>query len=350
MKNITYWQQAAGDKDRNYVAQCINNDVILNGPGEYGHFNDYYEQYTLNDVSSRKITDLNRFCNEIKEGDIIVLRLGTNEVLGVGVVIGEYEWIDYFGDVDGWDLQHTRRVKWLWSGNKKFSTYTLKQGDTTQKLTSKEVIEWIECLDLKSSENREIKILPLNQKYHIPFSVIEESLFSFGVSDISIRNLSNEFNSLVRIASWYTKYDNPSEFETVSHLTVPLLKNLGWTPQKMAIEWRNVDIALFENLPRKDENLSVVIEAKKKDSSCLSAFSQAEGYAKDKNNCQRLIVTDGLRYGVYLKDKTTNEFVLYAYVNLLRLQNSYPIYNCHGACEAFKAMTPEWDDYHQVEY
>ena len=351
MEEIVYWQQAAGDRDRNYTAQCLDNDVILNGPGIYGHFNENNNEYnTKNLPSSKKITDIYRFANEMKDGDIVVLRLGTNEIHGVGIIVGEYEWNDFFGDIDGWDLQHTRRVKWLWSGLKKFATYTLKWGDTTQRLDSQEVIHWIHSLNLSFENITDIKKLPSRKEYKISFSDIENSLFSFGVSDMSIKNLSNEFESLVRIASWYTKYDNPSESETVTYLSVPLLRTLGWTPQKMAIEWNNVDIALFENLPRKDENLSVVVEAKKKDSSCLTAFSQAEGYAKNKNNCQRLIVTDGLRYGVYIKDNTKNEFQLYAYANLLRLQECYPTYNCHGACEAFKAMTPEWNLNHFVNY
>ena len=78
-------------------------------------------------------------------------------------------------------------------------------------------------------------------------------------------------DELVRIAKWYQKDNqkdnNPSEFETVAYLAVPLLRALGWTPQKMAIEWNNVDIALFNQLPREDKNLNVVVEAKKKGNS-----------------------------------------------------------------------------------
>ena len=108
----------------------------------------------------------------------------------------------------------------------------------------------------------------------------------------------------------------------------------------MGIEWNRVDIALFNKLPRNDENLSVVIEAKKKGSSCLTAVSQAASYAAGKKNCARLIVTDGLRYGVYLRKK--RRFELYAYFNITRFKSSYPIYGCHGVKEALRAMTPEW--------
>lgn len=126
----------------------------------------------------------------------------------------------------------------------------------------------------------------------------------------------------------------------MAYLVVPILRALGWTPQKMAIEWHNVDLALFDQLPREDKNLAVVVEAKKKDNSCLTAKSQAQGYADGKDNCKRLIVTDGLRYGTYLK--TENEYILYAYFNLVSLKDHNPIYNCKGVKEALRIMTPEW--------
>ena len=109
----------------------------------------------------------------------------------------------------------------------------------------------------------------------------------------------------------------------------------------MAIEWNHVDLALFEQLPRIDSSLMAVVEAKKMDTSCLTAISQAKSYATGKRSCHRLIVTDGVRYGVYFQ-KGTDDFQLYAYMNLTRLKNDYPIYKCKGAKEALLAMTPEW--------
>lgn len=346
MADRTYWQHAAGDSNRVFSETCVKYDVVLNGHGKYGHFIEN-DEYKNTNISSRKRTDLKRFACDIKDGDIIVLRLGTSTIAAVGVIVGEYEWLGQFGDVDGWDLENARRVKWLWSDIEEpyhFPVYTMKLGDTTQQLTSQEVIQWIESLNLDFDNLPPVADIPAYQNHEITFEDIEESLFSYGVSDTSIKNLSNEFDSLVRIAKWYTENQNPSEYETVAYLSVPLLRTLGWTPQRMAIEWRYTDIALFESLPRSDDTLAIVVEAKKKDNSCLTAVSQAEGYAKDKDNCKRLIVTDGLRYGIYTKNTETKEFELYAYVNLLRLQAHYPIFSCHGACEAFKAMTPEWNE------
>ncbi len=106
--------------------------------------------------------------------------------------------------------------------------------------------------------------LPSDVNRNIEFSIITTYLFDKGVSSTSIDILSKEIDELVRIANWYARYDSPSEFETVAYLAIPLLRALGWTPQRMAIEWNNVDIALFDKLPRRDDGLSVVVEVKKK--------------------------------------------------------------------------------------
>lgn len=343
-KDRTIWQQACGDTNRNYSKICLEWDVILNGPGDCGAYPECMEVLRNWEwISSRKITDIWRFAEEMKSGDIVVLRIGTSTVLGVGEIVGEYEWSDCFGDIDGWDIQHVRRVRWLWNGldtPQYFKTYALKQGDTTQKLTSPDVISWLEELEIAEDDlNYEIKELPKVGNI-ITHSEIGEYLFAQGVSSNSIEELMTEFNELQRIAKWYWSVSAPSEFETVAYLVVPILRAIGWTPQKMAIEWNKVDIALFDRLPREDENLSIVVEAKKKDSSCLTAISQAQGYAEGKSNCKRLIVTDGLRYGVYLKQE--NKYTLHAYFNLINLRDNYPVYNCFGVKEALSMMTPDW--------
>jgi len=341
MSQTTYWQHAAGDTNRNYADICLKWDVILNGPGYAGPLPECKNELLKDGWTSRKITGLLRFSENMNEGDIVVLRLGTTNVLGVGIIVGDYEWLEEFSDIDGWDLLHVRRVKWFWKGHKSFATYTLKLGDTTQVLDSPEVIDWIASIP-RDDTNRSLVELPVADNSPVNFDEISEYLFDKGVSSYSIEMLLKEIDELIRIAKWYSKYENPSESETVTYLVVPLLRALGWTPQKMAVEWHNVDVALFNQLPRSDENLNIVVEAKKKDRSCLSAKSQAQSYAIGKEKCKRLIVTDGLRYGVYLKKE--DEFVLYAYFNLTSLKNENPVYECYGVKEALQAMTPEWNE------
>lgn len=345
---LTIWQQAAGDTERDYVDICIRWGVILNGPGHAGPWPDCEHKLRGNDWSARKMTDLRRFAVTMQCGDLVVLRIGTANVLAVGQVVGLYEWHDDFGDLDGWDLQHIRRVRWLWSDVSKpkvFDTYALKQGDTTQLLSVGAVTEWLKTLSVtEETFGRPLPDLPSeSQAGEITLVEISDFLFDQGVASTSITKLLDEVGELTRIAKWYRRSDPPSEHETVAYLVVPLLRALGWTPQRMAVEWNRVDVALFDRLPRGDDTLQIVVEAKKMGNSCLSAKSQAMSYANGKSGCHRLIVTDGLRYGVYTRGDD-GQFHLYAYLNLARLMRYYPTLECQGAEKALLSMAPEWKE------
>lgn len=342
------WQQAAGDTDRNYADLCLKWDVILNGPGSAGPWPSCKDILLADGMSARKATDIKRFSEEMQDGDFVVLRTGTTTIHGVGQVVGPYEWRDEFGDVDGWNLQHVRRVRWLWHSHgdpKVFDTHSMKLGDTTQKLSGGAVAVWLAELDIpQNGWSRPLAILPdAAVEAEVTIQRISEFLFDHGVASASITALLGEIGELTRIAKWYQRSGMPSEHETVAYLVVPLLRALGWTPQRMAVEWNYVDVALFERLPRVDESLRVVVEAKKMDNSCLSlsTMSQAMSYAQTRPQCHRLIVTDGMRYGVYVRSDT-EPFKLQAYMNLARLRHDYPAYGCGGAEDALLAMAPEW--------
>jgi hypothetical protein len=343
--NRTYWQQGGGDGDRVYCDICFKYGVILNGPGHAGELTDAVVKKMEGKVTPRKISDLRRFCFGMKDGDIVVLRVGTKEIHGVGIIVGNYVWNNIFSDVDGWDMQHCRRVRWLWKaeGNIKpkiFPVYTLKQGDTTQKLDSQAVVTWIHSLGLDFNNIHTLPTLPSDSDKEIKIEDISDYLYEKGVAGNSIKTLVDVIDDLHMIAKWYKRSPVPSEFETEAYLIIPLLRALGWTPQKMAVEWNRVDIALFDKLPREDGNLIAVVEAKRKDNSCLTAFSQAEEYSKNKVRCNRLIVTDGLRYGIFTKDG--DQYKRYAYMNLTEFKEKYEIYECAGIKEALWAMTPDW--------
>ena len=98
------WQHAAGDPGHNHTDLCLRWDVILSGPGDREH-------------------DVGVFRNGMDCGDIVVLKAGVSDVVGVGV-IGKYDWCEEFNDVDGWGLGHTRRVNWLWKERKSFLSET----------------------------------------------------------------------------------------------------------------------------------------------------------------------------------------------------------------------------------
>ena len=333
------WQHAAGDRAHEHVDVCLDWDVILSGPGK-GSWQ------CSNRDDARK--EIRAFCEEMQVGDIVVLKVGM-DVYGVGV-LGEYAWCDEFNDVDGWDLGHVRRVSWLWKHEGKPKRF--ERGPTrsaTQRLHSEIVKKWLEEVTIDDDCQDRIAYshckLPEEGK-NIKPDEIAEYLFDNGMASDSIRSLLDRHGEFLRVAAWYNDQDrgpNPSERETVSHLVVPLLRILGWTPQRMAVDWKNIDVALFSMLPRDNCNLSVVVEAKKVRNACLSwAVTQAQGYAESHRNCLRLIVTDGLRYGVFTRRGYDERFLRYAYLNLIRPRNRYSIYKCGGAREAILAMTPEW--------
>ena len=341
----TIWQQAAGDTDRDYADLCLKWGVILNGPASYGPWPES-ERDVMRDRGSRKTEDLRRFCEQMTDGDVVILRQGTSVVCAVGEIVGDRAYHEEFNDVDGWDIGHVRRVRWLWQTPQKFDTYTLKWGDTTQHLNSPEVNSWLESLEIPEiiQTHEPVQLPPETDE--VTLNEISEYLFGKGVASASISNLMNEIGEFVRIANWYNREEQkPSEYETVNYLVVPLLRALGWTPQRMAIEWNRIDIALFTKLPRNDDFLSVVVEAKKMDASCFSAFAQAQAYAERSKGCTRLIVTDGLRYGVFAREADqTFSARPHAYMNLTRLRRDYPLHECKGAQDALLAMAPEWQE------
>ena len=118
ISNKKIWQVAAGDANRNYADFCLAWGVILIGPGAAGPWPACQEGFNKAGISGKKISDIRRFAEGISDNDIVVLKVGTTDVYGVGIVKGEYQHCLEFGDVDGWDLEHVRRVKWVWKYQK----------------------------------------------------------------------------------------------------------------------------------------------------------------------------------------------------------------------------------------
>lgn len=351
IKDKQIWQVAAGDKNRNYVDLCLEWNVIIWGPGEYGPW-----PACLKEMREERVGQVpygRRFCENVNTNDVVILKLGTSEIYGVGEVASHVLWLDDFGDIDGWDLQMVRRVRWLWKYSQKpeIFSYELKRG-AVQRMDSSNVLSWLESLEIApEAYTHPLKPLPESciDKEAIELvkeTAISDFLFDKGISADSIDSLLNQMGELVRIANWYNRTEQEtSEHETVTYLVVPLLRALGWTPQKMAVEWRGLDIALFDRMPRKDINMIAVVEGKKRGNSCLTAKSQAESYAEQagREHCRRLIVTDGLRYGVYIREIGENfSDKPQAYFNITRMVESYPILQCNGAKEALLLMAADW--------
>ncbi|WP_157476446.1 hypothetical protein [Lysobacter sp. Root690] len=327
----TLWQVGSGDAFRSYGDLCIKHDVMILGPGNPGRF----ESARYKDHGH-----VRRFCKDVRRGDLVLLRHKTGDILAAGVVADdEAFWSESFADIDGWDLQHVRRVHWLPNSNKRFGARTFGgQGNRFAMMNIEKVRQWVSDLPLSANfVARPLAPLPEVGR-DLNLDELGRLLFIEGLASEYIDKLTSTFASLQRVAAWYANEEKrpekrPSEMETICYLIVPFLLSLGWSQQTAAIQWNYVDIALFRSMPPTDASLDCVIEAKLLGRSVFSAEGQARLYAlkKGRGDCKRLIVTDGIRYALYARN--TDDFVLTAYLNILSMRDAYPVLNCGGAVE-----------------
>lgn len=334
------WQVGAGDTERSYGDTCIRFDVMIVGPGNPGPY-DVSRYAHLGDIRN----SLRRFCVEARRGDVILLRLGTGNVLAVGELADDAaEWLDAFSDVDGWDLQHVRRVRWFANTGNTFAPRTLGgQVRTFAEVAVASVRAWVEGIEIAATDrDRELAPLPIAGAVLDP-TELGTRLFIEGLGSERVDRLMTTFSSLQRIASWYgnaTKRPDgrPSEHETVCYLVVPFLLSLGWSQQTAAVEWNRVDVALFGDMPPTDSTLACVVEAKLLGRSVFSPIGQAREYVlrPGREKCDRLIVTDGIRYALHCR--SGDAFTLKAYLNILSMRDRYPVLSCGGAVDAVLGM------------
>ena len=329
------WQIGAGDTDRSYGDLCIRFDVMIAGPGDPGP----YDEARYGDHSLR------RFYREARCGDIVLLRLGTGDILAVGEIADDApQWLEAFADVDGWDLQHVRRVRWFPNTRNAFPPRTLGgQVRTFAAVNVESVRAWVAGLEIPDSERaRDLRPLPMAGA-SLDAIELGRRLFIEGLPSEHVDKLMVTFSALHRVASWYSNETKrpegrPSEQETICYLVVPLLLSLGWSQQTAAVQWNYVDVALFRCMPPTDASLACVVEAKLLGKSVFSPLGQARDYAlrPGRESCDRLIVTDGIRYALH--HRADGAFQLGAYLNILSMRDRYPLLGCGGAVEAVLGM------------
>lgn len=367
------WIIAAGDNDRQYADICLDFGVVLMGPSYTGPLNSSYimrnekgqivgdasvekaAQELLRDGwSSRKVSNLKKFSNDPIKGDWVILKVGKSELHGVGIYAGHYEWHEAFADVDGWNLGHVQRVKWIWNkpeGQPKYFGKALGWGDTTQEFKrspkTEPVFEWLESLKPNLVS---LPALPEAGDL-LTWSDTVQKLFDYGIASQSISSLIENLEDLGRLASWYGQIKtDPSEQETIAHLVCPLLRSLGWTAQTIQLQLSmkkagRADLALYPNGNRDEYKPIVLVEVKKLNQSCLAAEAQIRRYADEQKYVRRLVLTDGIRYALFIRHDGETEFPKNpsAYLNIAQPRSSYPIYgDCLGAGDALLFLSPLW--------
>lgn len=339
------WQVPAGDGNRDYAGICLEWDVILESVGgREGPWPGWLQPDSCweHPEPSRSA----RASDRITEGDLVVLYVG-RQPAGVGQVAGGAFWHEEFGEIDGRRLSRVWRVWWLWKGDG-ISALNAKSTFTgppaIQPLASENVLAWLARLKIdEQALERPLTELP-EPEVSVAWSEIETALFEQGLAGDAVRQLAVAREAVCRLAQWYHQTSTPvSEGEAATNLVTPLLRGLGWPAQRMGIEWNSVGVALYTRPERRDEHLAMVIEIRHGLQPCLRPQSQARFYAEElrpSEACDRLVITDGMRYGVFLKENGRFAERPHAYLNLSRMRRSCPILGCHGAPEAVRLLAP----------
>ena len=310
------WQVGGSGDSRNLDKLFMNYDVMLIGPGDHGDFRT--QKYTKTNVGSTDYSFVRGFACDVAEGDIVILRMGTREVVAVGRVVMDprneipteakyqcsptYFYVPGFGDIDGWDLQHAHRVIWR-SSPKTFNTAVFgAQPSRFSGVNNPEVVKWAE-------ENCPTEIKNTFAELPLPLESLDDEkaadeLFKTGLSLQSVESTISSIQRIRRLSKWYHKEGWPFEHEIVGFMTLPLLLSLGWSEQQLAIEWKRIDIAGFRKIPddnnklRRPENCQMVIEVKQFYQGLNAGLNQAREYESriESRRPRICVATDGVRF------------------------------------------------------
>jgi len=305
-------------------------------------------------ITANKFGQIRSFSDNVQSGDIVLLRKGL-EIVTVGKIPEShgYQWNELFDDVYGWDLQHTRRVKWnnikldnkninqLFSKRKQIPAFTAVDDI---KITEP-IHEFIKNIDFQTEILNE---LPQSIPKPLKFNEIEEELFNEGLPYDSVGKVISTIRRLRRMSEWYHKYgrksNRPTEHEVVAHMILPLLLSLGWSEQLLAVEWKKVDLAAFKTTPTEPDECVLLCEAKGLWYGLQNALEQAIGYIeKNKlDNCKKIILTDGLRIYLHERKNDNNNWDDKAngYFNINKIRTRHLMHENTNAIKTLMALTP----------
>lgn len=346
--NKEYWWIGAGDHERDYSQVFLDFGIILVGP-DYGN-------YYTNKKAYQSEPCVRTFVEDVKPGDIVILKRGVTSIVAVGVVekaqgievVNEHEdgyfySKEIFGNVQGFETAHGRYVTWY-------------------KPENEEKIEGISRGTLKRCHNYNIqqiskKIIKNNEplkKDPIPSpanQVNDEELIMHlienGLGTGQAEEVVQAFGRIRRLGRWYEDHwkerdkanEEISEHETRTFLIVPLLLALGWSEQRLKIEWNHMDIAFFKVNYKPYNQPIKILESKRLYYPLLHAKEQVTRYTEKYPSCKKVVVSNGIRYLSY--EKIGKEWKPKAYLNLFNLQDRHP-YDVHiaGAKELFVELLP----------
>ena len=302
----TIWQVSAGPTDRSYVDQFLKHGVALIGPGDPGSWR--------SDRTDEEFEGgfVRRFAAELHTDDILLLRVGLSTIRAVGLVASEYQYLPQFDDVNGWDLQHGRRVRWCPLpepydfGGRVFGANPPR----LSRVGAAKIVDYANHFVRSPPTDWQDRALPNLPEEEADLEALPNELQEIVAQ---VHDLSGLYWDGVNFG------ERPMEDEMVAHYVVPFLRALGWPPERIAVKWHNIDVCVFSGLPRIPEHCHYLIEAKRLGAGVEGALAQATGYVAALGVPCDVVVTDGIRYRMYEADK---DFAPVAYANLARLKRS----------------------------
>ncbi len=300
---MRYWQLSGGPSHHPYTEVMQTYGVALLSGGDSGPWRP---------TASEAESPLGRFAADAQPGDAVLLHTGPTTAVAIGLLAGSYEYRPQFDDVNGWDLQHTRRARWSFLpapydfGERAFSPLPFAP------VTLPSVAQYV--TDFLNSPPSLWQTAPL------PSLPIEPEELELDALPAPLQALVAQVQDLGPLyANAQAFGEPPSENELVMHYVVPLLRALGWPPELIALQWRYTDVCLFRRLPRAPENCALIIEAKRPGVGAESAIGQALAYQAELGAHCDVLVTDGFRYRLYAAHR---HYAPVAYANLARLKQN----------------------------
>ena len=300
------WQVSAGPSDRSYTDQLLKHGVALIGPGDAGAWCAERPDKEFEGGFVR------RFAAELQIGDVLLLRSGLSTIRAVGLVASEYEYLPQFDDVNGWDLQHARRVRWC----RLPEPYDF--GEPVFGASPPRVSR-VQSGDVVDYAHRFVRSPPTYwQGRTLPSLPVEE--MSLIMPPTELQQIVAQVQDLVALYRDANAFgEHPMEDELVAHYVVPFLRALGWPVEKIAVKWHRIDVSVFSDLPRTPQHCHYLIEAKRLGTGVEGALNQAIRYVSALDVPCDVVVTDGIRYRMY---EANDNFAPVAYANLARLKQS----------------------------
>lgn len=299
-----FWQVSGGPVNRSYVDHLIRHGVVLIAPGDAGPWHSGRSDQEFDDAAVRWLA------TELRTNDVLLLRTGLTTVRAIGLVASEYLYLPQFDDVNGFDLQHGRRVRWCELpvphdfGERVFGAPPLR----LSRVSDPTVIEYSMRFMRSPPTGWQAGILP----------PVPEETEELDIPPPELQEIVAQARDLSKVYQDEGAFGTPPlEDEMVAHYVVPFLRALGWHPEKISVKWRNIDLCVFTRLPRCPEHCRYLIEVKRPCKGPEGALEQALGYATALGIPCDVVVTDGIRYRMY---DSNNNYEHAAYANLARLK------------------------------